>query len=92
MEQLLTSNIGYESWIAQTEITKITEGSTAKEGITISIIKFEHKEEMPKVAILPKQEFWIGDLGSHWEFSRKEIYDQAISHRFEHSNLRPEQK
>jgi len=90
MEQLLTNNITFESWVPQTRITKITEDCTAKEGISIVLIKFEHREEIPKVTIFPKKEFWVGDLGSHWEFNRKEIYDQAISHRFEHPSLRAE--
>jgi hypothetical protein len=92
MEQLLTSNIGFQSWIPQTQIVKMTEECTAKEGVSIIIIKFEHREEVPVVTTLPKQEFWVADLGGHWEFSRKEIYDQAVSHRLKHSNLCPEQK
>jgi len=92
MNQLLTSDTRVESWILQMRIAKIPEESTAKEGIPIFIIEFEHKEEIPEVTVLPKQEFWVADLGAHWEFSRKDIYEQVITHRLKHPNLRPEQK
>jgi len=86
MEQL-TSNITFESWVPTSEILEATEESTAQVEIPISIIKFEPREKTPEVKILPKQDFWVADLGAHWEFNRREIYEQAVSHRCEYPSL-----
>jgi len=87
MDRVLTSEIKFESWVPKMEFTGIGMNSTAITNIPISVLRFEVKEEMIEVQNLPKQEFWVADLGAHWEFNRKDIYDKPCSYRREHLSL-----
>ena len=88
MEQILTSTIGFKSWIPKTEIYEIAQGSTAMIHIPITTVKYEFQDEKVQEQTLPKHEFWTVDLGGHWEFTRKEIYGQVNSYRHKYSGLR----
>ena len=69
----------------------LMEGCTAVGTLDIKFVDFVNLDYQPveqETQNIPASDYWGIELGVQKEFNRKEIYEDALPHRFKYSNIR----